>query len=74
MILKAMRKVADKHSLPVVIDDTVGSFCDIDILPVVDIIIKSCTKSFSGYAEVMAGTAVLSPLHLDQAHYDEHIS
>jgi cystathionine gamma-synthase len=45
----------------VVIDDTVGSFCNIDILPYVDVLVTSLTKSFSGYADVMAGSAVLNP-------------
>lgn len=44
------------------VDDTVGSFCNIDILSVIDNLITSCTKSFSGYADVMAGSAVLNPL------------
>lgn len=60
--LKRMRKIADKYEFPVVVDDTVGSFCNIDILPATDILITSCTKSFSGYADVMAGSAVLNPL------------
>jgi cystathionine gamma-synthase len=39
----------------------VSSFCNIDVLPAADIIITSLTKSFSGYADVMAGSVVLNP-------------
>ncbi|KUI57558.1 hypothetical protein VP1G_04889 [Cytospora mali] len=60
--LKRLRQVADKYAFPIVIDDTVGSFCNIDVLPVADLIITSLTKSFSGYADVMAGSVVLNPL------------
>lgn len=60
--LKRLRNIANKYNFPVVVDDTVGSFCNIDILPATDILITSCTKSFSGYADVMAGSAVLNPL------------
>lgn len=35
-----------------VIDDTIGSFCNIDVSPVADAIITSITKSLSGYANV----------------------
>lgn len=44
-----------------VIDDTIGSFANIDVLPVADALITSLTKSFSGYADVMGGSAVLNP-------------
>ncbi|KAK4157851.1 pyridoxal phosphate-dependent transferase [Chaetomidium leptoderma] len=45
-----LREVADKYDVPVVIDDTIGSFCNIDVSPVADVIITSITKSLSGYA------------------------
>ncbi|KAL1865526.1 putative secondary metabolism biosynthetic enzyme [Diaporthe australafricana] len=60
--LRRLRQVADRYNLPVVVDDTVGSFCNIDVLPVTDFVATSCTKSFSGYADVMAGSVVLNPL------------
>jgi cystathionine gamma-synthase len=49
-----------------VVDETIGSFCNIDVLPVADVVITSLTKSFSGYANVMGGAAVLNP---SSAHY-----
>lgn len=59
--LKRMREIADRYNFPVVVDDTVGSFCNVDIMSVTDVLVTSCTKSFSGYADVMAGSAVLNP-------------
>ncbi|KAJ4296124.1 hypothetical protein N0V88_004826 [Collariella sp. IMI 366227] len=41
---------ADKYDIPVVVDDTIGSFCNIDVSPVADVILTSITKSLSGYA------------------------
>lgn len=52
---------ADKYSIPVVIDDTISSFANVDVLPMADLLITSLTKSFSGYADVMAGSVVLNP-------------
>jgi cystathionine beta-lyase/cystathionine gamma-synthase len=40
------------YDVPVVIDDTIGSFCNIDVTPVADLIMSSITKSLSGYANV----------------------
>jgi len=59
--LTKLRKLADKYGFALVIDDTVGSFCNVDVLGVADIVVTSLTKSFSGYADVMGGSAVLNP-------------
>ncbi|KAK4165780.1 putative cystathionine gamma-synthase [Cladorrhinum sp. PSN259] len=59
--LKRLRAVADKYNFPVVVDDTIGSFANIDVLPEVDVIVTSITKSLSGYANVMGGSVVLAP-------------
>ncbi|OLN88627.1 putative cystathionine gamma-synthase [Colletotrichum chlorophyti] len=57
-----LRNLADKHKFVLILDDTVGSFANIDILSRSDILITSLTKSFSGYANVMGGSTVLNPL------------
>lgn len=59
--LRCLRQLADKYHFALVVDDTLGSFCSVDVLPVADIIVTSLTKSFSGYADVMGGSAVLNP-------------
>jgi cystathionine gamma-synthase len=66
--LSRLRQLADAYDFVLVIDDTVGSFCNIDVLGVADIIVTSLTKSFSGYADVMAASAVLNP---SSAKYSE---
>ena len=42
-------------------DDTIGSFCNVDVMGVADILVTSLTKSFSGYANVVGASAVLNP-------------
>ncbi|KAF7355570.1 putative cystathionine gamma-synthase protein [Mycena sanguinolenta] len=59
--LKRLRHLAHQYDTIVVIDDTVSSFCNVDVLPVADVIITSLTKSFSGYADVMGGSIILNP-------------
>jgi len=46
--------------VPLVIDDTVATFENVDLLPWADILVSSLTKSFSGVGDVMAGSIVLS--------------
>jgi cystathionine gamma-synthase len=58
---------AEKYNFPVVVDDTIGSFCNIDLVTVADVLVTSLTKSFSGYADVMAGSVILNPLSI---HYN----
>jgi cystathionine gamma-synthase len=58
--LLRLRELANKYRFVVIVDDTVGSFCNVDVLDFADIVLTSLTKSFSGYADVMGGSAVLS--------------
>ncbi|KAI0203900.1 cystathionine gamma-synthase [Astrocystis sublimbata] len=56
-----LRKLADKYGFYLVADDTLASFANIDLLGVADVVVSSLTKTFSGYADVMAGSVVLNP-------------
>ncbi|OIW34554.1 cystathionine gamma-synthase [Coniochaeta ligniaria NRRL 30616] len=59
--LKRLRELADKFDFLLVVDDTIGSFCNVDLSAVADIVMTSTTKSFSGYADVMGGSLVFNP-------------
>ena len=67
--LKRLRSLATKHDFILIVDDTVGSFCNIDVSSVADILLTSLTKSFSGYADVMGGSITLNP---SLPHYTKH--
>ena len=56
-----LRELADNYGTLLIIDDTIGSFCSVDVLGVADIVVSSLTKTFSGYADVMSASAVLNP-------------
>lgn len=43
------------------VDDTLSSFCNIDVLSAADVVMSSLTKSFSGYADLLAGSLALNP-------------
>ncbi|KAG0154211.1 hypothetical protein PDIDSM_1591 [Penicillium digitatum] len=58
--MQRIRALADKFKAAVVVDETVGGFANVDLLGVADILVTSLTKSFSGSADVMAGSIVLN--------------
>jgi len=59
--LKRIRVLADKYDFAVVVDETVGNFMNVSVLPYADIVVSSLTKVFSGDGNVMGGAAILNP-------------
>lgn len=59
--LKRIRSLADDYGFAVVVDETVGNFVNVNVLPYADIVVSSLTKIFSGDSNVMAGSAVVNP-------------
>lgn len=53
--LERIRRLADQYDFVVVVDDTIGSFANVDVLDTADIVVTSLTKSFNGFADVLAG-------------------
>lgn len=50
-----LRALADKYDFLLVIDDTIGNFVNVEILPYADIVVTSLSKIFSGGANTMGG-------------------
>jgi cystathionine gamma-synthase len=65
--LTRIRKLADEFDFAVVVDETIGTFANINVLPVADIVVSSLTKIFSGDSNVMGGSAILNP---NSRYYD----
>ncbi|KAI0404847.1 cystathionine gamma-synthase [Xylaria palmicola] len=59
--LMRLQGLADKYGFFLVVDDTCASFANVDLLGAADVVVTSLTKAFSGYADVMAGSAALNP-------------
>lgn len=53
--LQRLRALADKHDFLLVVDETVGSFVNVEVLPYADIVVSSLSKVFSGETNVMGG-------------------
>ena len=54
----SLRALVDKHDTVLAIDDTIGSWANVDLTGVADMIVTSLTKSFNGYADVIAGSVI----------------
>ncbi|KAI8324077.1 PLP-dependent transferase [Martensiomyces pterosporus] len=59
--LPRLRALADKHSAALVVDETIGSLVNVDVLSWADVVVSSLTKVFSGDSNVMGGSIVLNP-------------
>ncbi|TVY26431.1 Cystathionine gamma-synthase [Lachnellula hyalina] len=59
--LKRIRALADTYDFGVVVDETIGNFININVLPYADLVVSSLTKIFSGECNVMGGSTILNP-------------
>ena len=46
--------------IPLIVDDTVGTFYNVDAMPYADIVMSSLTKYFSGISDVMGGALIVN--------------
>lgn len=59
--LQRIRDLADQYDFAIVVDETIGNFLNVSILPLADVMVSSLTKIFSGDSNVMGGWYVLDP-------------
>jgi len=79
--LPRLRALADKYHFLIVVDETLGNFANVEVLPYADIVVSSLSKVFSGDANVMGGSLILNPkgrhydtlkVHLAQTYEDSY--
>ncbi len=59
--LRRIRILADRYDFAVIVDETIGNFVNVHVLPYADVVVSSLTKVFTGEGNVMGGSAVLNP-------------
>ncbi|RDA86757.1 hypothetical protein CP532_1966 [Ophiocordyceps camponoti-leonardi (nom. inval.)] len=59
--LQRIRSLANEFNFSVIIDETIGTFVNINVLPLADVVVSSLTKIFSGDSNVMGGSVVFNP-------------
>lgn len=57
--LTRIRQLATQYGFFIVIDETVGNFLNVEVLPFADLVVSSLTKIFSGDSNVMGGRYAL---------------
>ena len=57
----ALSQLARQSQCPLIVDDTISSWVNTNILPHVDATVNSLTKYFGGRGDLMAGVAILNP-------------
>lgn len=53
--IKRLRRLADEYKFLIVVDETIGNFCNVGVLEWADLVVSSLTKIFSGDSNVMGG-------------------
>ncbi|KAI6040875.1 pyridoxal phosphate-dependent transferase [Pisolithus marmoratus] len=69
-----LRALADKYDFLIVIDETVGTFANVDVLPYADIIMTSLSKYVGGHATALGGSLVINPRMRHHALLKEHLT
>jgi cystathionine gamma-synthase len=59
--LPALHAMARAHDVPLVVDDTIGTSFNVDVLSCADLVATSLTKAVSGEGDVMAGALTYHP-------------
>jgi len=59
--LSRLSELCRTHQLPLVVDETIAGFGNVDVLRAADAICSSLTKSFSGVGDVTGGSIVVNP-------------
>ena len=53
--LRRIRSLANRFGFVVIVDETIGNFMNVHVLPDADVVVSSLTKVFSGDSNVMGG-------------------
>ena len=59
--LAALAELSRRHGFPLVVDETLGTYVNVDLRAVADVLVTSLTKYFTGAGDVLAGAAIVSP-------------
>ncbi|KAK2462365.1 hypothetical protein APHAL10511_005671 [Amanita phalloides] len=71
--LPRLRALADEYGFVIVVDETIGSLVNVEVVQYADIVVSSLTKIFSGDANVMGGCLVLNPRGRYYATLKQHL-
>ncbi|KAF7294729.1 PLC-like phosphodiesterase [Mycena indigotica] len=59
-----LHALSNRYGVPLIVDESVGGFLNVQLLPYCDVVVSSLTKLFSGLANVLGGAMLLNPSSL----------
>ena len=59
--LGALAELGRRREVPLVVDETLGTYVNVDLRTVADVLVTSLTKYFTGAGDVLAGAAIVNP-------------
>ena len=59
--IKRLWRLAVKHNFLLIVDETIGNFCNVNLLGHCHLLVSSLTKVFSGDSNIMGGSLVVNP-------------
>lgn len=66
--LERLRDLSRRSGCPLIADDTISGFHNVELSPVADVVTSSLTKSFSGIGDVTGGSVILNR---ESGHFSE---
>ncbi|KAJ7789388.1 pyridoxal phosphate-dependent transferase [Mycena olivaceomarginata] len=69
-----LRALADQYNFPLIVDETVGGYVNLQLLPYCDVVVSSLTKLFSGLANVLGGAMMLNPASRFYSKFKAHMN
>jgi cystathionine gamma-synthase len=58
--LERVASLLRKYDVPLIVDETLGTFLNVDVLSIADVVMTSLTKYVSGTGDVMGGSLILN--------------
>ncbi|KAJ6534937.1 pyridoxal phosphate-dependent transferase [Mycena capillaripes] len=71
--MKKLRVLADQYNFPIIVDETLANYLNVQILPYCDVVVSSLTKLFSGMGNVICGAMMLNPASRFYEQFKAHM-
>ncbi|KAJ7217119.1 pyridoxal phosphate-dependent transferase [Mycena pura] len=56
-----LRALANQYNFPIIVDETLANYLNVQLFPYCDVVVSSLTKLFSGMGNVLCGAMMLNP-------------
>ncbi|KAJ7861806.1 pyridoxal phosphate-dependent transferase [Mycena olivaceomarginata] len=71
--MKRLRALANQYNFPIIVDETLGNYLNVQLFPYCDVVVSSLTKLFSGMGNVICGGMMLNPASQFYGQFKAHM-